>query len=261
MSVLILGGTGEARELAALLVDRGLQVVSSLAGRVSAPRLPVGEVRIGGFGGVGGLATYLRETGVRAVVDATHPFARVISGNAAAACASADVPLLRLERPGWSEAPGADDWHWVENHDAAAEATARLGRRPLLTVGRQSLDRFTGPLADVPAVARVVDPPDHELPEQWLVLRARGPYTEAGERELMERHGVDVVVTKDSGGAFTWPKMAVATAAGIPVVVVRRPGPPPGVRVVATATEAADSVGHLLDRMCDIPPDFTPAVE
>lgn len=238
-TVLILGGTGEARELAALLVDRGLRVVSSLAGRVSAPRLPVGEVRIGGFGGVDGLATYLRETGVRAVVDATHPFARVISGNAAAACASAGTPLLRLERSGWSAAPGADGWHWVDDHDAAAEATARLGRRPLLTVGRQSLDRFTGPLADVPAVVRVVDPPDHELPERWLVLRARGPYTEAGELELMERHGIDVLVTKDSGGALTWPKMAVATASGIPVVVVLRPGPSAGVPVVPSVADAA----------------------
>lgn len=240
--VLILGGTGEARALAALLVDRGIPVVSSLAGRVSKPRLPVGGVRVGGFGGIDGLAAYLREAGVRAVVDATHPFARVISGNAAAACAAAGVPLLRLERPGWSQAPGADSWHWVDSHDSAAHTTARLGRRPLLTVGRQSLDRFVGPLAGMPAVVRVVDPPDHPLPERWLVLRARGPYTEIRERELIERHGIDVLVTKDSGGALTWPKMAVASAAGIPVVVVRRPGPPPGVPVVETAAEAAREV-------------------
>ena len=243
-AVLILGGTGEARALAALLVDRGIPVVSSLAGRVSKPRLPVGEVRVGGFGGVDGLAAYLREAGVRAVVDATHPFARVISGNAAAACAAAGVPLLRLERPGWSQAPGAESWHWVDSHDAAAVTAARLGRRPLLTVGRQSLDRFTGPLADVPAVVRVVDPPDHQLPGQWLVLHARGPYTEDGERDLIDRYGIDVLVTKDSGGALTWPKMAVATGAGIPVVVVRRPGPPPGVRVVDTAEDAADWATH-----------------
>lgn len=240
--VLILGGTGEARELARLLVDRGIRVVSSLAGRVSKPRLPVGEVRIGGFGGIDGLVTYLRDSGVGAVVDATHPFARTISGNAADACASAGVPLLRLERPGWSEAPGAPDWHWVDGHEAAAEATARLGRRPLLTVGRQSLDRFTGPLADLPVLVRVVDPPEHPMPGSWQVLRARGPYTEDGERALLAGHEIDVMVTKDSGGALTWPKMAVATAAGLPIVVVRRPGPPPGVRVVHTPAAAADSI-------------------
>lgn len=267
MSVLILGGTGEARELAALLVERGVPVVSSLAGRVSAPRLPVGEVRIGGFGGVDGLVRYLRgdaargvgeraeaargETGagaagpgtaVRAVIDATHPFARRISGNAAAACARVGVPLLRLERPGWSAAPGAEGWHWVDNHDAAAAAAARLGERPFLTVGRQSLDRFTGPLAAARALVRVVDSPDHPLPEQWEVLRVRGPYTEEGERELFAPHGVDVLVTKDSGGALTWAKMAVADELGVPVVVVRRPGPPPGVKVVATAAEAVEWV-------------------
>lgn len=242
MSVLILGGTGEARELAALLVERTMLVVSSLAGRVSAPRLPVGEVRIGGFGGVDGLAAYLGETGVRAVVDATHPFARRISDNAAAACARAGVPLLRLERPGWSAAPGAGGWHWVDDHDAAAAAAARLGEQPFLTVGRQSLDRFTGPLAAARALVRVVDPPDHPLPEQWEVLRVRGPYTEEGERELFFRHGVDVLVTKDSGGSLTWAKMAVADELGVPVVVVRRPGPLPGVRVVASAAEAVEWV-------------------
>lgn len=244
-TVLILGGTGEARELAALLTESGHRVVSSLAGRVSQPRLPVGEVRIGGFGGVDGLVRHLRESHVRAVVDATHPFARVISGNAAAACAAAGVPLLRLERPGWSGAAGSAHWHWVDSHDAAARAAAQLGQRPLLTVGRQSLDRFTGPLAEARAVVRVVDPPDYPLPEQWQVLRARGPYTENGERDLFERHAVDVLVTKDSGGALTWPKMAVASRAGVPVVVVRRPGPPQGVPVVATAADAVTHVDAL----------------
>lgn len=250
MSVLILGGTGEARELAALLLERGVPVVSSLAGRVSRPRLPVGEVRIGGFGGVDGLVRYLRGDGehgapVRAVVDATHPFARRISANAATACARAGVPLLRLERPGWSQAPGAEGWHWVDDHAAAAQAAARLGQRPFLTVGRQSLDRFTGPLASARALVRVVDPPEHPLPAQWEVLRVRGPYTEEGERELFARHGVDMLVTKDSGGSLTWAKMEVATELRVPVVVVRRPGPPPGVQVVATAAEAAEwAVAH-----------------
>lgn len=244
-TVLILGGTGEARDLAALLVECGVPVVSSLAGRVSRPRLPLGEVRIGGFGGVDGLAVYLREAGVRAVVDATHPFARRISGNAVAACSAIGVPLLRLERPGWSAAPGADGWYWVDDHDAAAGTIARLGKRPFLTVGRQSLDRFTGTLAEAHAVVRVVDPPDHPLPEQWVVLRARGPYTEDGERELFERHGIDALVTKDSGGALTWAKMAVATELGVPVVVVGRPATPPGVPLVASAVEAAAWVTAL----------------
>jgi precorrin-6A/cobalt-precorrin-6A reductase len=240
MTILLLGGTSEARELAVLLHEAHVRFVSSLAGRVARPRLPVGAVQIGGFGGVSGLRAYLGEHRIAAVVDATHPFAEGMSANAAAACHADGVPLLRLERPGWAEAPGADTWHWADDHDEAAGMAARLGHRPFLTVGRQSLGRFVDPLAGKAAVVRVVDPPEIELPEPWTVLLSRGPYDVEGERAVMA--DLDVLVTKDSGGRYTWSKMQVAGERGMPVVIVRRAAVPDGVDTVTEPDAARDWV-------------------
>ncbi|RNL60768.1 cobalt-precorrin-6A reductase [Nocardioides marmoriginsengisoli] len=239
MKVLVLGGTAEAREVAALLLNAGVDLTSSLAGRVARPRLPVGPVRIGGFGGVDGLIAYLRDQAVTAVVDATHPFAAGISANATAACAAVQVPLLRLERPGWGGAPQAETWHWVDTHEEAAAVAARLGARPFLTIGRQSLGSFVPALGRLAVTARVVDEPDLEVPASWRILLSRGPYELASEKQLLVEAGADVLVTKDSGGDWTWPKMAAAGELGIPVVVVRRKPAVSGVEVVGDPAAAA----------------------
>jgi precorrin-6A/cobalt-precorrin-6A reductase len=239
--VLVLGGTAEARELAAALHARGTRVISSLAGRVGRPRLPAGEVRVGGFGGPEGLARWLRDHAIAAVVDATHPFAERISMSAARACPQAGVPLLRLERPGWTPRPG-DDWHRVADLMAAAALAPGLGRRALLTTGRQGLAAFAGVEA-VWFLVRCVDAPAPPLPHRHELLLDRGPYTVDGELALVDRHRIDLVITKDSGGRLTEAKLDAARERGLPVIVVDRPPRPavPTVRSVADALDWAHS--------------------
>ncbi|MFF9351963.1 cobalt-precorrin-6A reductase [Streptomyces sp. NPDC014734] len=238
MHVLILGGTTEARALAELLHETpGPTVTSSLAGRVARPRLPPGEVRIGGFGGAEGLASWLREHSVDALVDATHPFARTMSFHAARAAVLAHVPLLALRRPGWVPVEG-DRWHAADSLAEAAELLPGLGRRVFLTTGRMGLAAFAD-LTEPWFLVRSVDAPGAPHPPRMEVVLDRGPFTLDGERELLRRHRVDVVVTKDSGGAATAPKLTAAREAGLPVVVVRRPPVPDGVPVVSDPAAAA----------------------
>ncbi|MGW4379901.1 cobalt-precorrin-6A reductase [Kitasatospora sp. NPDC004531] len=241
MHVLILGGTSEARRLADVLAaDPALRVTSSLAGRVAQPRLPAGEVRVGGFGGPAGLAAWLRAHRVDALIDATHPFAQTISRNAALAVAATGTPLLALRRPSWLPQDG-DRWHPVPSLAAAAEALPALGGRVFLTTGRQGIAAFAH-LDGLWFLARSVEPPVAPMPGRIEVLLERGPFTLDGERGLLRVHRIDVLVTKDSGSAATAPKLTAARELGIPVVVVQRPPAPPG---VLTAPDVAGAVDWL----------------
>jgi precorrin-6A/cobalt-precorrin-6A reductase len=227
--ILVLGGTTEGRELAGALEG----VVSSLAGRVSTPQLPPGEVRIGGFGGVAGLVAWIQERRPQAVIDATHPFAAQMSRHAVAACASTGTPLLRLQRRGWTEQAG-DRWVRVATAADAARVLPALGTRVLLTTGRLELAAFAD--LTMPVVLRSVEPPQPPVPAQLVTLTARGPWTLEQERELLTEHRIDVLVTKDSGGP-TAPKLTAARLAGIPVVMIDRP-PVAAVEQVGTVAEA-----------------------
>jgi precorrin-6A/cobalt-precorrin-6A reductase len=233
--ILILGGTAEARELAAELVAAGVDVLSSLAGRVRQPRLPDGPVRIGGFGGAEGLASFLRAEGITAVVDATHPFAGTITASAARAAAQAGVPLLVLRRPEWETAPS---WDLVADIGAAAAAVrAWPGESVFLTTGRRDLDVFA---ADDRHrfLVRAVDPPDGPVPPRMALVLDRGPYTVEGESALMREHGVGLLVTKNSGGPMTAAKLTAARDLGIQVVMVRRPPLPEASAAVTTVAAA-----------------------
>jgi precorrin-6A/cobalt-precorrin-6A reductase len=236
--VLILGGTGEARALASALASRPqFEVTSSLAGRVTNPALPVGAVRMGGFGGVAGLATYLRTQAIGAVVDATHPFAATISAHAAEAAAEAACPLLVLRRPGWT-AVAEDHWLRVPDIAAAAATVAQLPEGCIfVTTGRRDLGAFAGDDRHAYLV-RTVDPPSGAMPARMTLLLDRGPYTVAGESALLSSHQVTALVTKDSGGEMTAAKLVAARDRHIPVVMVDRPALPEAVTVVQTVDGA-----------------------
>jgi precorrin-6A/cobalt-precorrin-6A reductase len=233
--ILILGGTGEARELAAELVAEGVDVLSSLAGRVRQPRLPEGPVRVGGFGGPTGLAAFLRTERITAVVDGTHPFAGTITANAAQAAAQAGVPLLVLRRPEWEAAP---TWQPVADIGAAAAAVrAWPGESVFLTTGRRDLAVFA-PDDRHRFLVRTVDPPDGPVPPRMTLVLDRGPYTVEGESALMREAGVGLLVTKNSGGPMTEAKLRAARNLGVQVVMVQRPPLPPMVPTVTTVAEA-----------------------
>lgn len=240
--LLLLGGTTEARVLAGELPDAfpGWRVTTSLAGRVDEPGEVTGEVRVGDFGGPQAMARWMAEHAVTAVVDATHPFAQQITANAAQACGGGlidPIPLLRLERPAWEPQPG-DDWRPVAGVREAAELADSLGDRLLVTTGRQEVAAF----AQVQAwcLLRSIDQPaaDQPLPARHELLLDRGPFTIEGERALITEQGIDVLVTKNSGGEVTAPKLAAAREAGIPVVVVERPPLPEGLEIATSVPEA-----------------------
>ena len=229
MRVLVLGGTAEARELAENLAD-DVDLISSLAGRVPEPKLPVGAVRIGGFGGVEGMRQWLRDSGVHAVVDATHPYAATITAHAAEVCGDLGLPHLVLARPAWH--PG--DAIVVESDAEAAEAIEDKDcSRVFLTTGRSGVEAFRD--LDAWFLIRAVTAPDPQtLPRRHELVLSRGPYRYDDEVALLAEHRIDCLVTKNSGGDMTRPKLDAAAALGVAVVMVERPALPEGVTTVST---------------------------
>lgn len=245
-NILILGGTTEASALAAACAARGISAILSYAGRTAAPAAQPVPVRIGGFGGIDGLAGYLAVARITHLVDATHPFAARISGNAVAAARIAGVPLLALTRPAWRPVTG-DRWTGVADIAAAVGALDGPGRRILLALGRMHVAAFAARpqhhyllrFVDAPAV-----PPP--LPHHTLVVD-RGPFTLAGDRALMTAHRIDLIVAKNAGGTGAAAKLAAARALELPVLLIDRPAMPDRAAVEDVAA-VLDWLDHDIDR-------------
>ncbi|NES96632.1 MAG: cobalt-precorrin-6A reductase [Desertifilum sp. SIO1I2] len=243
--VLILGGTGDARELAARTAEiLGVEVITSLAGRTRQPMGISNNTRIGGFGGVAGLTDYLREQQIDLLIDATHPFAAQISFNAATAAAAADIPHLMLIRPAWERTEG-DRWIEADTHEAAAAILSDLAQRIFLTIGRQELAAFAH-LQDLWFLMRTIDPP---LPEAAVppgkLLLERGPFSLDRERSLLRQYKIGAIVSKNSGGDATYAKIIAARELAIPVVMIQRSPLPPG----DTVSDVESALAWLKNRL------------
>ncbi|MCK5546131.1 MAG: cobalt-precorrin-6A reductase [Rhodospirillaceae bacterium] len=228
--ILILGGTTESRQLASALDERfgdNAQIISSLAGRTKNIAPIAGEVRVGGFGGEEGLASYLKSENINLVIDATHPFAEQISNNAAVAANKIGVPRVLLQRPSW-QLPENCDALFVPDMAEAANIVARTARKVFLTIGVNELSAFEG-TPKVHFVVRMIE----KLRIQpglndFEIIYARPPFELADEKKLMRDHDIDALVTKASGGAATFAKIEAATSIGARIILIRRPPPPDG---------------------------------
>jgi precorrin-6A/cobalt-precorrin-6A reductase len=237
LRVLILGGTTEASALARLIAgDARFEATLSLAGRTSAPQPQPLATRIGGFGGADGLARFIADHAVAVVIDATHPYADQISANALAACGTTGIPLVSVARPAWQAQLG-DRWQVVRDADAAAAVLGPAPRRVFLSLGRLDLHAFA-PAPQHHYVARTIDPPQQKvlLPDIRF-LQARGPFDRTAETRLLRDEKIEVVVSKNSGGAATYAKIEAARDLGLPVVMIARPEKAAG-HVVHGAEEA-----------------------
>lgn len=246
--VLIVGGTGDAAQLAArAAVLPGVEVITSLAGRLRRPVAPAGEVRIGGFGGAAGLVDYVRAQHIDLLIDATHPFADQMSHNAAIAAQTCGLPHLMLVRPPWASVEG-DRWIAVASLAAAVATLPTVAQRVFLSIGRQELAAFA-PLQGLWFLMRMIDPPapDTPVPPGTLIL-ARGPFTLAEERQLLHTYTIEAIVSKNSGGNATYAKIVAARELGLPVMMIQRPSLPAGEQV----SDVGQAVAWLA-RQCSVP--------
>jgi precorrin-6A/cobalt-precorrin-6A reductase len=241
MRALILGGIADASLLAAEIARAGIDAVYSYGGRTRAPADQPLPTRIGGFGGVSGLADTIRREGITHVIDATHPFAAEMSRNAIAACAETGTPLIALERAPWTGTRG-DNWIEVSDVNAAVAALPEAPARVFLAIGRQHI----APFAARPQHAytlRFVDPPEAPLPFTADVIVSRGPFTLDGELEMMRVRGINWIVARNSGGDGARAKIDAARRLSLPVIMISRPKLPERLRV-ESVTDVMQWLSH-----------------
>lgn len=220
--MLLLGGASEAGQCAILLASLGVDAIYSYAGRTRAPKAQPLPMRHGGFGGVEGLAAFLRAEAITHVIDATHPFAAQMGAHAIEACAATGVALCAVERPPWRAQPG-DRWIDVADVAAAVAALPEAPARVFLAIGRQNIKAFRAKPQHVYLMRVVEPPPSDDRPPDHVLIEARGPFALDDERALLRRHAISHVVAKNSGGEAAAAKLVAARERGASVIMIARP--------------------------------------
>lgn len=235
--ILVLGGSNEGFALAKTLQGhKNYTITSSLAGRTSLPKKPVGPYRIGGFGGSEGLKHYINTNKIDAIIDATHPFAQNITKNAAKAAGDTKCPLLHIWRPQWKRA-AKDNWIEVPTMQAAAERLTKHHAPIFLTIGRLELAAFL-PRTDLAFITRAIEPNQNEQwPKNFHFIYAKGPFDYNQELALIKKYNIKAIVTKNSGGPGAFAKIEVARTLNLPVIMINRPPKPKG-NLASTPEEA-----------------------
>jgi precorrin-6A/cobalt-precorrin-6A reductase len=242
--VLILGGTGEARSLASRLAGNGYDVITSLAGDTKTFRSPEGKLRVGNFGGIEGLERFLKRENVRLVADVTHPFAARISANGFAAACAMGIDYLRLERPPWRPHEG-DNWTMAADISEAARLVPRKAA-VFLTIGRKHIRYFTDRV-DLAGLIRSIEAPDEPVPKCWTLVLARPPFTVESEMALIGKHGLTLLVSKNSGGEQTAAKLIAARLLSLPVIMIERPAKPEA-RIAASVDAMVQLITQSIGR-------------
>lgn len=224
-NLLILGGTTQASRLAESCAAHKLNATLSYAGRVERVKPQPIPTRSGGFGGAEGLAQYIQSNNITHLIDATHPFAAQISGNAITAARSLALPYCAFTRPAW-QPQSDDDWQIIPSLEAAIDWLERPAMRVMLAIGRQYLSAFEAQ-PHHHYLLRLVDPPitPPNFPNHQIVI-SRGPFTLASDLELLKQHHIEVIISKNSGGEGARAKLDAARQLGLQVVMIERPSYP-----------------------------------
>jgi precorrin-6x reductase len=236
----VFSGTSDGNALANELTQQGYPVVVSAAteygGEVAAQHCPGASIWAG-HQGVEARKQALSQNQAKVIVDATHPYAKLISEQLMSLSKSLNIPYLRYERPssiGYDEHNDAlpSSAHPIDSIKQAAERAIALGRRIFLTTGSKNLaDFLQAPrAADREWFVRITPEPefiqraiDLGVPRSHICAM-QGPFSEAFNEALWRDLKIDCVITKDSGDAGGYQaKVAAAQALGIPLLVIKRP--------------------------------------